>query len=67
MDDRSSLRRFECPQCGGPLASMTCEYCGSVMVHVGGDNRTPGLVESTRSRIEVGLVRGTATYLDIGW
>lgn len=63
--ERQPYRAWECPQCGAPLKSLACEYCGSTMIYPG-DSRVPAVVNEARTRIELGLVRGTATYLTLG-
>lgn len=65
MDDRSSIRRFECPQCGAPLASMVCAFCGSALVH-GPDGPLTDFEVAYRAGLEASAKYGAGSGLYIG-
>lgn len=66
MDERSSIRACECPQCGAPLASMVCAYCGSTLVCTDSDGLAAtwshGAEVAARRRRDLG--EPTTRYVD---
>lgn len=64
--DHPAIRAYTCPQCGAPLASMLCAYCGSTLVRTDGDGLAAawsrGAEAAARRRRDLG--EPAALYVD---
>jgi methionyl-tRNA synthetase len=51
LDDKETLK-CNCPNCGAPVKSHTCEYCGTILDPIAMKKRTERVVIS-RGQIEI--------------